>query len=97
MTYEGSIVDESGPGFTRIWALKWVRGSVESYIVSRTSLDIVKGRVRRAVESYGVKPEEVEAIVSLIVLDPLLNAPRELREERAKPLLEFIRELGGSG
>jgi hypothetical protein len=32
---------------------------VESYVPGRTSIEIVKGRIRRAVESYGVRPEEV--------------------------------------
>ena len=79
--------------FTRDWALRWVRGSVESYIAGRTRIEVVKGRIRRAVRSYGVSPEEVGAIISLLQIDPLLNVPRELRKERARPLLEFIEEL----
>ena len=83
--------------FTRDWALRRVRGSVESYLLGRTGLAVVEGRVRRAVESYGVSPEEVRAIVTLAVIDPLLNAPKELREERARPLLDFVRRLEGGG
>lgn len=84
----------SMPSYAKDWALKWLKGSIESYVLGRTSIEIVKGRIRRAVESYGVRPEEVGAIISLITLDPTLNASRELREEKAKPLLEFIKELG---
>ena len=83
--------------FTRDWALRWVRGSVESYLLGRTSLEVVEGRVRRAVESYGVSPGDVEAIVSSLLVDPLVNIPRELREERARPILDFVKRLEGGG
>ncbi|MCC6014649.1 MAG: hypothetical protein LM564_02975 [Desulfurococcaceae archaeon] len=82
---------------TRDWALRWVRGSVESYLLGRTSLEVVEGRVRRAVESYGVSPGDVEAIVSSLLVDPLVGIPRELKEERARPLLDFVRRLEGGG
>jgi hypothetical protein len=49
------------------------------------------------VESYGVSPKEVGAIVTLAALDPLLNAPRGLREERARPLLDLVKRLEGVG
>jgi len=75
------------------WALNWVKGSIISYLRGNTPINIVKGRVRRAIKSYGVKLEEIGAIISLLQIDPSLTIPRELREERAKPLLEFIEEL----
>jgi len=68
-----------------------------SYLRGNTSINIVKGRIKRAVKSYGVKPEEIGAIISLLQIDPSLTIPRELREERAKPLLEFIEELDKGG
>jgi len=77
----------------RDWALNWVKGSIVSYLRGRTPINIVKGRIKRAVESYGISPKEVGAIISLLQIDPLLNVPKELREERARPLLEFIEEL----
>jgi len=77
----------------RDWALNWIKGSVESYLRGRTPINIVKGRIRRAVESYGIKPKEVGAIISLLQIDPLLNVPKELREERVRLLSEFIKEL----
>jgi len=86
-------MDPEITSFVRDWALSWVKGSVESYLRGRTPMNIVKGRIKRAVESYGVRPKEVGAIISLLQMDPLLNAPKELREERARPLLEFVEEL----
>jgi len=83
--------------FTRSWALNWVKGSIVSYLRGTTPINIVKGRIKRAVESYGVKPEEIGAIISLLQIDPSLTIPRELREERAKPLLYFIEELKRGG
>jgi len=83
--------------FERSWALRWVRGSVGSYILGRTRLEVVRGRVRRAIESYGVSPEDVRAIVSSLLSDPLLDVPRELREERVRPLMDFLRQLEGGG
>jgi len=77
----------------RDWALNWVKGSVESYLRGRTPMNIVKGRIKRAVESYGVRPKDVGAIIGLLQMDPSLNVPKELREERARPLLEFVEEL----
>ena len=83
--------------FTRDWALRWIRGSVESYLLGRTSLTVVEGRVRGAVESYGVSPGDVEAIVSSLLVDPLVGIPRELREEKARPILDFVKQLEGGG
>ena len=82
---------------TREWALKWLKGSIESYILGRTSLDIVKGRIRRAIESYGVIPKEIVAVVDSLLTDPSLNVPRELKEGKVKPLAEFIKSLEGGG
>jgi len=79
--------------FTRDWTLRWVRGSMESYIAGRTRIGVVKGKIRRAVRSYGIRPKEVGEIISLLQIDPSLNVPKELREERVRPLLEFIKEL----
>jgi len=88
---------ESTSSFERDWALRWVRGSLGSYISGRTRLEVVKGRVRRALESYGVSAEDVKSIVSSLLLDPLLDVPRELREERVRPLLNFLTQLEGGG
>jgi hypothetical protein len=57
------------------------------------SLEEVLGVIKRVIKSYGVKPGEIGAIISLKTLDPALNISRKTREERAKPLLEFIENL----
>jgi sporulation protein YlmC with PRC-barrel domain len=75
------------------WALRWIKGSIESYFIGKTPLEIVKGRIKRAVKSYEVNLKEVGAIANSILVNPSLNALKELREERAKPLIEFLNEL----
>jgi len=80
-------------GFAKDWALKWVEGFLVSHFFGKTPLNVVKGVVKRVNESYGVKPGEIGAIISLKTLDPALNISRKTREERAKPLLEFIENL----
>jgi len=87
---------EASPSM-RDWALNWIRGSIESYLRGKTPINIVKGRIKRAIESYGVKPEEIGTIINLLQVDPSLTIPRELREERARPLLEFVEELRKGG
>jgi len=80
-------------GFAKDWALKWVEGFLVSRFFGETPLNVVKGVVKMVIESYGVKPGEIGVIISLKTLDPALNIPRKIREERAKPLLEFIENL----
>jgi len=77
----------------REWGIEWIRGSIRSYFLGTTSLDMLKGKIRRAIKSYDVKPEEVETITNLLILDPGLNVPKSLREEKAKPLLEYVSQL----
>jgi hypothetical protein len=77
----------------RDWALGWVKGSIVSYFSDKTSLNAVMGIIRRAIKSYGVKPGEIRDIIGLKILDPGLNVPRKTREEKARPLLEFIEKL----
>jgi hypothetical protein len=77
----------------RDWALGWVKGSIVSYFSGETPLEVVIGVVRRAIKSYGVKPGEIRDLISLKALDPALNIPRKTREEKARPLLEFIENL----
>jgi hypothetical protein len=79
--------------YTREWALKWIKGSVESYIIGRTSLKIIKGRIKKAVESYNLKPEEIKNIMDMILIDPLINVSKEKREEKLRPLIQLVRIL----
>ena len=75
------------------WALGWVKGSIVSYFSDKTSLNTVMGIIRRAIKSYGIKPGEIRDIIGLKILDPGLNIPSKVREEKARPLLEFIERL----
>jgi hypothetical protein len=77
----------------RDWALEWVKGSIVSYFSDKTSLNAVMGIIRRAIKSYGIKPGEIRDIISLKTLDPGLNILSKVKEEKTKPLLEFIEEL----
>jgi len=79
--------------YTREWALKWIKGSVESYIIGRTSLKIIKGKIKKAVESYNLKPEEIKNIMDIILIDPLINISKEKREEKLRPLIQLVRRL----
>uniref|UniRef100_A0A7J2TC18 Uncharacterized protein n=1 Tax=Ignisphaera aggregans TaxID=334771 RepID=A0A7J2TC18_9CREN len=79
--------------FEREWALKWLKGSVESYFRGKTSLQIVVGRIRRALKSYSVSLDDVKQIVNSLLLDPLINIPKQVREERAKELLKTVEDL----
>ena len=58
-----------------------------------TFLEEVLGVIKRVIKSYGVKPGEIGAIISLKTLDPALNISRKTREKEAMPLLEFIENL----
>jgi hypothetical protein len=78
--------------FAKKWALRWLEGFVASHLFGKTSLNIVKGVVRRASKSYGVKPRVIGAFISLKTLDTALNISRT-REERAQSLPEFIENL----
>jgi hypothetical protein len=75
------------------WALLWLRGSLASYFKGKTTLVNIEGRIRKAVRDLGVKLEDVEALVTVVVGELALSMPREALEERAKPLLEFIKGL----
>jgi hypothetical protein len=79
------------------WALKWLRGSIESFFRGKTSLQIVVGRIRRAVESYNVSVAEVKQIIGSLLIDPSINIPREIREEKAKELLKLVEEMKRNG
>jgi hypothetical protein len=60
----------------------------------KTSLEIVKGRIRRTIKSYSISSDEIKIITNLATQNPLLKPLiRELREERIKPLAYFIKQL----
>lgn len=49
------------------------------------------------VDSYRVSLRDIEAVVSSLLAGPLVNVPRELREERTRPLLGYVERLEGGG
>jgi hypothetical protein len=71
-------------------ALKQVKGSVKSYITRRSILKIVKRGIKKAIESYNVKPREVKELMGIVLVDPLIDASKKLREKKLKPLQGFI-------
>jgi len=74
------------------WALKWIEGSVLSYVQGRTTLSIVVGRVKRAIRSYGVTEEEVIALIDLIEQSPVY-LPTMSRNEKAARLQSLRDDL----
>jgi len=68
--------------FESDWVLKWVKGPIGSYVLGKTPLELIEGRIRGVIESYDVSPKKVSTIINLVLLDYLLNIPREVR---AKP------------
>jgi hypothetical protein len=65
------------------WALRWIRGSIESYFIGKTPLEIVKGRIRRAVKSYNVNPslEVVQLLEGCIKPKRIIFAEASLSKE----------------
>lgn len=74
------------------WALKWVEHSILSYTNGETSLNILLGRIRRAMERYGIKRGNVLAIIELLqknpVYLPLLS--EEERSSKLRPLKKML-------
>jgi hypothetical protein len=84
----------------RGWALKWVEGSIVSYMQDRISLKILIGRIKKAVASYGVGEKEVLAIIGVIQSSPvyLPSLSQEEKAHRLAPLLEALTgEFGEAG
>ena len=54
-------LDES---FAYKWARKWVEGSILSYVNEKITLNMVIGRIKRVIKSYGISKEEILAIIS---------------------------------
>ncbi len=81
-------------GFSKEWALKWLRGSIVSYMRGKISLNMMIGRVRRCIESYGVSPSEVESLMQSIILDPgLVLGGQEERRRVLEPLFRYLSDL----
>ncbi len=81
-------------GADKEWALKWIEGSIESYAGERTTMNILLGRIKRAMESHGVTKGEILAVVDAIERSPVylpsLN-PSE-KTARLKPLKKALED-----
>ncbi|RLE84452.1 MAG: hypothetical protein DRJ67_10555 [Thermoprotei archaeon] len=81
--------------FTKEWALKWIRGSILSYVTGGITLRMVVGRIRRALKSYGVKKGEVIAIIDVIQDSPvyLPSLSRDEKASKLEPLRRALEEM----
>jgi hypothetical protein len=68
--------------FIREKTLNWVKDSIGSYFLGKTSLERLKGRVRVIIKSNGFEIQGVKTIINSLLLDPLVNTPRELVERK---------------
>jgi hypothetical protein len=78
--------------YPKSWVLKWIEGSTVSYIAGRTSLNILLGRIKKAVENYGVDRNEVLAIIDVIERSPvyLPSLSQEEKSSKLEPLRKAI-------
>jgi hypothetical protein len=60
-------MNNSTQSFEREWALRLVGGCIEASVLGKTSLEVVKGRIRRVVERYSVSSNEVKIITDIII------------------------------
>ena len=80
------------PNFNREWALKWVEGSVVSYIKDSTSLNILLGRIRKALK-MGVTLNDVNLLLKSIEVDPKYPTPMEVRRKKIEELRKALESL----
>lgn len=87
-----------GLGDTREWALKWIEGSLISFLRGRTPLNMLIGRIERAIESYGVSPTDVLSLIALIENSPLYlpSLPAEEKKARLKPVKEVVEKMSST-
>ena len=78
---------------SREWALKWVEGSVVSYIKGSTSLNLVLGRIRKALKSYDVTLNDIDILLKSIEVDPKYSTPMEVRREKIRELRKTLESL----
>lgn len=76
------------------WALKWLKGTIISYVRGRITSTMLFGRVRRCLESYNITASEIKALINIIITDPTLNLGSvEERHKKVEPLLKFLDEF----
>ena len=81
-----------GSSNSREWALKWVEGSVVSYIKGSTPLNILLGRIRKALK-MGVTLNDVNLLLKSIEVDPKYSTPMEVRRKKIEELRKTLESL----
>jgi hypothetical protein len=82
------------------WAMKWVEGSIISCVKGKTPLNMVVGRIRRALNSYGLKMEEILALIDAVESNPVYLPTLSKAEKsiKLKPIREAVAEMdAGTG
>jgi hypothetical protein len=74
------------------WAMKWVEGSIISCVRGRTPLNMVVGRIRRALNSYGLRMDEILALIDAVESNPvyLPTLSKAEKSARLKPIKEAL-------
>jgi hypothetical protein len=74
------------------WAIKWVEGSIISYVRGRTPLNMVVGRIKRALNSFGLKTDEVLALIEAVESNPvyLPSLSKAEKSVRLKPIKDAL-------
>ncbi len=83
-------MDVSRDTFTREWSLKWVEGVMIGFARDRLERPRAIGMLRTARRKFGVKDEELRAILSGIETNPIYLPSMTPRQKAAK--LKPIRE-----
>jgi len=78
---------------SREWALKWVEGSVVGYIKGSTPLNILLGRIRKALKSYDVTLNDIDLLLKSIEVDPKYSIPVEVRRKKIEELRKALESL----
>jgi len=76
------------------WALKWIQGSIISYLKGSISFRMLLGRINRALNSYGIERAEILAIISAIQANPVYF-PSLSQEDKASRLEPVRRAVAG--
>ena len=77
---------------SREWALKWVEGSVMGYIKGSTPLNILLGRIRKALK-MGIALNDVDLLLKSTEVDPKYTMPVEVRREKIEELRKALENL----
>jgi len=74
------------------WAIKWVEGSIISCVKGKTPLNMVVGRIRRALNSYGLKMDEILALIDAVESNPvyLPTLSKAEKSARLKPIKDAL-------